>query len=101
MKLARGFNGRPGSSTGAYELSLESGSVAAPTPTPAPRIAAYTAGRMGRRARRSEGRFDGGGVGDAKKLTEHVVYKHHSVSEMVGDVVHVRHYQGKWQIFAT
>ncbi len=36
MILARGFNGRPGSSTGAYELSLESGSVAAPTPTPAP-----------------------------------------------------------------
>jgi len=38
--LARGYNGNPGSSTGAYELSLEAGDVVAPTPTPAAAAAA-------------------------------------------------------------
>lgn len=46
-------------------------------------------------------KYAGGGGVDGKKLTEHCVYKHYSVSEMVGDVVHVRHYQGKWQIFIS
>jgi hypothetical protein len=46
-------------------------------------------------------KYGGGGGVDGKKLTEHCIYKHHSVSEMIGDVVHVRHHQGKWQIFIS
>lgn len=46
-------------------------------------------------------KYAGGGSVGGKKLTEHCSYKHHSVSEMVGDVVHVRHFQGKWQIFIS
>ena len=46
-------------------------------------------------------KYGGGGGVDGKKLTEHCVYKHYSVSEMIADVVHVRHFQGKWQIFIS
>ena len=46
-------------------------------------------------------KYGGGGGVDGKKLVECACYKHYSISELVSDVVHVRHFQGKWQIFVS
>ena len=46
-------------------------------------------------------KYAGGGGVDGKKLVECACYKHYSISELVSDVVHVRHFQGKWQIFIS
>jgi hypothetical protein len=46
-------------------------------------------------------KYAGGGGVDGKKLVECACYKHYSVSEMIADAIHVRHFQGKWQIFVS